>query len=66
MHLVDEIKNKNISITITKRKTPIAKIIPINNETENKSFFGCMKGMLTIKDDIVNFSTQSEWEMNNE
>ena len=66
LHLIDDMKNRNIQITITKRKSPVAKVIPIINDERSASFFGCMKGMLTIKGDIVNFTTESEWQANDE
>jgi len=39
-------------------------MVPLENDPtkEAKSFFGCMKGTATIKDDIVNFSTEVDWE----
>jgi len=66
LSLIEAIKDTNTSLTITKRKNPIAKVIPITHKIEPKSFFGSMKGTITIQDDIVNFTTQSEWEVNND
>lgn len=68
LNLVDEVKNKNSSFIITKRKIPVAKIVPIESpKVENeKSFFGSLKCMAKIKGDIVNFSTESEWDVNND
>lgn len=61
--IMDEIKNNKVSFTITKHKNPVAKIIPIEDAQELKSAFGSLKGMLTIKDDIVEFSSASDWEV---
>ena len=62
--LVDEVKTKRSSFTITKRNVPVARMVPLENENmkETKSFFGCMRGTATIKGDIVNFSTEAEWD----
>ena len=66
--LVDEVKNKRSSFIITKRKMPYAKISPLDSEadTPKKPIYGCMKGTVTIKDDIVNFDFSDEWEANND
>ena len=67
LQLVDEVTNKKNSFIITKRKIPVARVIPLENEAKSsKSFFGCMKGMATIKEDIVNISFESEWNVNND
>jgi prevent-host-death family protein len=64
LHLVDEVKNKHNSFIITKRKAPVAKIVPLEENTNKgpRSYFGFMKGTATIKDDIVSFSSALEWE----
>jgi prevent-host-death family protein len=66
--LVDEVKNKHTSFIITKRKIPVARVIPLENEPNKgpKSYFGFMKGTAKIKGDIVNFSTELDWEACNE
>jgi len=51
LQLMDEVKEKHISITITKHGKPIAKLVPIEEGAED--FFGCLKGTLTIQGDIV-------------
>ena len=61
--LVDEVKNKHSSFIITKRNVPVARIVPLeNNNQKPQSFFGCLKGTATIKGDIVNFSSELDWE----
>ena len=67
LNLVDEVKNKHSSFVITKRKLPVAKIVPLdfNKVITGKSFFGFMKGTIKIKDNIVNYSSEHEWEVNN-
>lgn len=68
LQLVDQVTNQKNSFTITKRKIPVAKIVPLDDDKtkKNKTFFGCMKGTTTIKGDIVNCSFDSEWEINND
>jgi antitoxin (DNA-binding transcriptional repressor) of toxin-antitoxin stability system len=57
LQLVDEVASKRISFTITKRKTAIAQVTPLNNETKNQdTYFGFLKGTIKIKGDIVNCS----------
>jgi prevent-host-death family protein len=64
LSLVNEVNSKNSSFIITKRKVPIAKVIPLENNLANdkKSLFGCLKGRATINGDIINCSTEDEWE----
>jgi antitoxin (DNA-binding transcriptional repressor) of toxin-antitoxin stability system len=67
LQLVDEVTNKKTSFTITKRKIPVALVTPLNNEEKKvKSYFGFMRGTTKIRDDIVNCSFESDWEINNE
>ncbi|WP_425362535.1 type II toxin-antitoxin system Phd/YefM family antitoxin [Candidatus Tisiphia endosymbiont of Hybos culiciformis] len=68
LKLVDEVKNKHSSFTITKRKVPVARVVPLenNNVKDTKSYFGCMKGTIKIKGDIVNYSSELDWEVNND
>lgn len=67
LSLIDEVKNKHSSFIITKRKIPIAQVVPLPNELKSKkSYFGCTKGIVTINDDIVNESFESDWEANND
>ena len=67
LSLVDEVKNQHASFVITKRKLPMAKISPLDIAPHqvHKSYFGFMKGVMKINGDIVNFSSQSDWEANN-
>jgi prevent-host-death family protein len=51
LQLMDEVKEKHITITITKHGKPVAKLVPIEESSED--FFGCLKGTATIKGDIV-------------
>ncbi len=38
----------------------------IEESSSKKSYFGFMKGTVKINDDIVNCSSVSDWEVNNE
>ncbi len=68
LSLVDDVKNNHLSFVITKRKLPVAKIVPLDlNKVEiSKNYFGCMKGTIKIKDDIVNYSSEQDWDVNND
>jgi len=59
LQLMDEVKEKHISITITKHGKPVAKLVPI--EEDEKDSFGCLKGTVTILGDIV-APIDVEWE----
>lgn len=51
LKIMDEVQNKKQTVIITKRKTPIVKLVPI--EEEEQSLFGKMKGTVHIKGDII-------------
>lgn len=59
LQLMDEVKEKHISITITKHGKPVAKLVPIEESTED--FFGCLKGTVSIRGDIVS-PIDVKWE----
>lgn len=61
LQLMDEVKEKHISITITKHGKPVAKLVPIEEGTED--FFGCLKGTVSIRGDIVS-PLDVNWEAN--
>lgn len=52
LKLMDEVHAKKYNLIITKRKKPIAKLIPLEDE-ETSSLFGKMKGTAHIKGDII-------------
>ena len=68
LSLVDDVKNKNNSFVITKRKIPVARIIPLetSNNAEQQSLFGFMQGSVKINDNIIDCSFEQEWETHNE
>ena len=65
LQLVDEVNKNNDHYTITKRKIPIAQVIPLPGDTisDTDNYYGCMQGTALIKEDIVNVSFESEWEV---
>jgi len=52
LKIMDIVHNKHISVTITKRGKPIAKLVPTDEDKAGTSF-GCMKATAVIKMDIV-------------
>jgi prevent-host-death family protein len=51
LQLMDNVKEKHISLVITKHGVPIAKLVPI--EETKIDLFGALKGTVNIKGDIV-------------
>lgn len=68
LQMLQEINTTGKSITLTKRSIPIANVVPFSasSDKQTKSYFGILKNTITIKGDIENFSTESEWGINNE
>jgi prevent-host-death family protein len=62
LRLLEDLSHKGISIIVTKRGRPIAKVMPVS--TSRKPFLGSGAGTLRIKGDIVHFDTSDEWEAN--
>ena len=40
------------SVTITKRGRPVARVLPAPGEAELPSLYGCMRGTVTMSEDI--------------
>jgi prevent-host-death family protein len=58
--IMDEVQKKRISVVITKRGKPVAKLVPVNEKTDD--IFGSLKGKVTIAGDIVSPAfTLEEW-----
>ena len=67
LQLLQNLQTSDKPLTITKRSVPIAQVLPLTPEIENKqSCFGFLKNTVTIHEDIENFSTEDEWNINNE
>ena len=60
--VMDEVQSKRITVVITKRGKPVAKIVPIDAKPEQDEIFGFMKGKGKITGDIVKAAlTLKEW-----
>ena len=57
--VMDQVKKTGKKVVITKRNIPVAQLVPIERE-EEKPIFGCMKGTIEIKGDIIK-STKEKW-----
>lgn len=62
LNLMNEVNENKISIIITKRGIPVAKLVPIKKE--KFTIFGCLKESVTINDDIVK-SISVDWDAEN-
>lgn len=60
LKLMNEVRQGRESITITKRGTPVAKLVPVE-EKESRSLFGFLKDSVIIRGDIVS-STGEKWD----
>lgn len=60
LQIMNEVNQKQVSVIITKRGKPIAKMTFIDEEKE-KSFFGCLSGSVTICEDIT-APIEDQWE----
>ena len=58
LRLMDEVKEANDEIVITKRGIPVAKLVPIKKHLDP---FGCMRGTIEITGDIME-PLDVEWE----
>lgn len=68
LQLVNQVKTKHDSFIVTKRKVPVAKVVPLDQDIleSKKEFYGFMQGTTSIKDDIINYSSENDWEVINE
>ncbi len=60
LQLMDLVQEKHVSITITKHGKPVARLVAIEEDTP-QSFFGCLKGTVVVKGDIV-APVDESWE----
>jgi len=60
LKLMDEVRDTGREIVITKRGTPVARLVPVVGGTES-DVFGCMRGTVEIIGDIV-APMEDEWE----
>ncbi|MGR3178745.1 MAG: type II toxin-antitoxin system Phd/YefM family antitoxin [Candidatus Anammoxibacter sp.] len=57
LKLLDEIRRSGESITVTKRGIPIAKVVPVNDQSDEID----LKGTLIEQDDDI-FSSGEKWD----
>jgi prevent-host-death family protein len=51
LQVMDRVRNKRAEVVITKRGVPVAKIVPV--EDESRAVFNCMRGTATIAGDLL-------------
>lgn len=59
LKIMDQVEKTRGKVVITKRNIPVAQLVPIDLEIE-RPIFGCMKGTIKIKGDIVK-PTKERW-----
>ena len=62
LRLMDEVKETGVSLVITKRGKPVARLVPAAVEEKPfRSIYGLTKGSMTILGDIIS-PLPNEWE----
>jgi prevent-host-death family protein len=56
--VMDEVQAKRETVVITKRGKPVAKLVPVEEQTDD--LFGFLRGKVTIVGDVVSPSLESE------
>ena len=60
LSVMDEVKSKRVSVLITKRGKPVAKLVPVGEEKDD--IFGFLKGKGKVLGDVVSPAlTPEEW-----
>ena len=49
--VMDEVQAKRVTVVITKRGKPVAKLVPVEPQADD--FFGCLRGKVKIVGDVV-------------
>lgn len=62
LKLMQEVTETHRPLIITKHGKPLVQIIPLDDAAP-KSYFGCMKGTVQIKEDITK-PLDIEWDVN--
>jgi prevent-host-death family protein len=58
--VMDEVQAKRVTVVITKRGKPVAKLVPVNDDKDD--IFGFLAGKATITGDVVSPAlTLEEW-----
>jgi prevent-host-death family protein len=62
--LMDEVQAKRVSVIITKRRKPVAKLVPIlQGDAEKDSFIGRYKGIEILGDIVSPIVPSEDWDM---
>jgi prevent-host-death family protein len=56
--VMDEVQAKRETVVITKRGKPVAKLVPVEEQTDD--LFGFLRGKVTIVGDVVSPALKSE------
>jgi prevent-host-death family protein len=60
LSVMDEVQSKRVTVVITKRGKPVAKLVPV--EPQKDDIFGFLRGKGTITGDVVSPAlTSEEW-----
>jgi prevent-host-death family protein len=59
LKVMDQVQKTGRGVIITKRNVPVAQVVPI--KAEKQSMFGCMKGTVKIKKNIVK-PIEEQWD----
>ncbi|MBB3139119.1 prevent-host-death family protein [Rhizobium pisi] len=63
LNLIDQMRNDDESIVITKRGKPVAVLSPARDTTERKSIIGAMRGSVLRYDDPLSPAVEPEdWD----
>jgi len=59
LKVMDEVQSKRVTVIITKRGKPVAKLVPVDKGTDE--IFGFLKGKGTIVGDVVSPLPPEDW-----
>lgn len=59
LQLMEDVRAKHMALIVTKHGTPIAKLVPIEEESLN--LYGALKGTVKIKGDLI-VSIEEKWD----
>jgi len=62
LQVMDEVQTKRVTVVITKRGKPVAKLVPIESRRKKDEIYGYMAGKMKITGDVVGpILTLKEW-----